>query len=59
VKESADAKTNLVLARVLHDGDDLLSILLGELSRPLGERDVGLLQHNVGVTPTNTLHIRI
>jgi hypothetical protein len=59
VKGYADAKTNLVLARVLHDGDDLLSVLLGELSRPLREGDVGLLQHNVGVTPTNTLDSRL
>ena len=33
----------------LHDGDKLLSILLGQLASPLGKRDVGLLQHNVSV----------
>ena len=48
----------LVLARILHDGDNLLRVLLGELSGPLGEGDVGLLKDNVGITPTNTLHIK-
>ena len=49
----------LVLARILHDGDNLLRVLLGELSGPLGEGDVGLLKDNVGITPTNTLQIRV
>jgi hypothetical protein len=46
---------HLVLARILHNGDDFLSILLGELTGPLGQRDVCLLQDNVGIPPTNTL----
>ena len=33
----------------LHDRDDLLNLLLAELSGPLVQRDVGLLQDNVGV----------
>ena len=33
----------------LHNSDELLSIFLSELTSPLGEGDIGLLQHNVGV----------
>ena len=37
----------------LHNGDELLSVFLSELTSPLGEGDVGLLQHNVGVPGNN------
>ena len=33
----------------LHNRDELLSVFLSELTSPLGEGDVGLLQHNVSV----------
>jgi len=45
---------DLVLAWVLHDGDDLFNILLAELSSPLRHGDVSLLQYNVSVPATNT-----
>ena len=37
----------------LHNRDELLSVFLSELTSPLGEGDVGLLQHNVGVPGNN------
>merc|ERR1719365_176768 len=46
---------DLVLARVLHDGDDLLGLLLRELTGALAEGNVGLLQDDVGITSTDTL----
>merc|ERR1719270_1265498 len=46
---------DLVLAGVLHNGDELFSIFLSELTSPLGEGDVGLLEHNVGVPAADTL----
>merc|ERR1719188_1799739 len=46
---------DLVLARVLHDGDDLLDLLLAELAGALRQVDVGLLQHDVGVAAPDAL----
>merc|ERR1719348_53530 len=46
---------DLVLARILHDGDNLLHFFLAQLSRSLGQRNVCLLENNVGIPPTNTL----
>jgi hypothetical protein len=46
---------DLVLPGVLHDGDDLLDLLLAELSRALAEVDVGLLEDDVCVTATDSL----
>ena len=37
---------DLVLPGVLHDGDDLVDLLLGQLSGTLGEVDVGLKDEN-------------
>jgi hypothetical protein len=39
----------------LHDGDELLGVILSQLASPLGHRDVGLLQDDVGVPPADTL----
>ena len=39
----------------LHDGDQLLDLLLVEFSGSPAEGDIGLLQAKVGVTTTNTL----
>ena len=38
----------------LHDGDDLLHLLFTQLTGPLGQRNVSLLQNDVGVSPSNT-----
>merc|ERR1719330_720664 len=46
---------DLVLAWILHDGDDLLHLLLAQLSGPLVQRDVCLLQDNVGVPAATAL----
>ena len=46
---------DLVLAGVLHDGDDLLDLLFGELAGALREVYVGLLEHDVGVAAANSL----
>jgi hypothetical protein len=40
---------DLVLPGVLHDGDDLVHLLLGQLSGALLQVDVRLLQNHVGV----------
>ena len=39
----------------LHDGDQLLDLLLVEFSGSPAEGDIGLLQAKIGVTTTNTL----
>ena len=39
----------------LHDGDELLNLFLVEFSSSPGQRDVSLLETQVGVTTTNTL----
>jgi len=49
---------DLVLPRVRHDRDYLLHLLLGELSSALGEVNVCLLEHNVGVPAPNPLDVR-
>jgi len=49
---------HLVLARVGHDGDQLLHLFVGELAGPLVEVDVGLLDDEVGVAPADSLHRR-
>merc|ERR1719147_332236 len=46
---------NLILARVLHDGNNLLNLFLRKLSGPLVQRNVGLLQNNVGIPTSDTL----
>lgn len=46
---------DLVLAGVAHDSHDLLNLLFSQLPSTLGLVNVCLLQHNVGVAPTNTL----
>ena len=46
---------DLVLARVLHDGDDLLDLLLAQLAGALRQVDVGLLEHDVGVAAPDAL----
>merc|ERR1719158_49440 len=46
---------DLVLTRILHDRDDLVSVLLGELTSPLVKRDVSLLENKVGVPTSDTL----
>jgi len=46
---------DLVLAGVLHDGDQLLNLLLVEFSGSPALGDIGLLQAKIGVTTTNTL----
>merc|ERR1719370_643981 len=45
-----------VLPGVLHDGDNLLYIFLRQLTGSLVQRNVCLLQHNVGIPSTNTLN---
>ena len=45
---------DLVLPGVLHDGDDLVHLLLAQLTGTLGQGDVGLLQDKVGVPAANT-----
>lgn len=46
---------DLVYSRVGHDGDDLLDLFLGALSSALVQINVGLLQHDVGISATDTL----
>lgn len=45
---------NLVLERVLDDGDDALKLFGGKVTGALGEIDIGLLADQVGVTATDT-----
>jgi len=47
---------NLVLARVVHDRNQLLNLLIGELSSALCYIHVSLLADNVSITTTNTLN---
>ena len=44
-----------LLRLYLHDGDELLNFLLVEFSSSSGQRNVSLLQTQVGVTTSNTL----
>merc|ERR1719300_1653146 len=46
---------NLVLTRVLHDSDNLFNIFLSQFTSPLGKRNVGLLENDVGISTSNTL----
>lgn len=46
---------DLVVTGVRDDGDDLLNLLVGALTGALERIDIGLLQHNMGITPANTL----
>ena len=39
----------------LHDRDQLLGVVLGQLAGPLGQGDVGLLQDDVGVPAPDPL----
>lgn len=45
---------NLVLGRVLNDGDDTLKLVNAELTSTLGHVDVGLLADEVGEPGANT-----
>lgn len=45
------------LQRVLDDGDDALKLLRGEVTGALGQIDIGLLAHQVGVAATDTLDL--
>ena len=47
---------DLVLARVLHNGDDFLNLLLAELACALRQVDVGLLEDDVGVSAADSLN---
>merc|ERR1719442_93966 len=46
---------NLVLTRVLHNGDDFLNLLFAQLTSALVKINVGLLEDKVGITTTTTL----
>jgi hypothetical protein len=46
---------DLVLARVLDNGDDLVNLLLGQLSGALGNIDISLLASKGGESTANTL----
>merc|ERR1719225_1171477 len=46
---------NLVLAWILHNGDDFLDLLLTELTSAFIKINVSLLEDKVGITTTNTL----
>jgi len=48
---------DLVLSRVLDDGDDSLEFFGGELTSTLVEIDIGLLANQVAVSTTNTLYL--
>jgi len=48
---------DLVLGRVLDDGDDSLEFFGGELTRTLVEIDICLLANQVAVSTTNTLYL--
>ena len=50
-----DVVGNLEGPWVGHDDHELVDLLLGELTGPLGRVDLGLLQGNVAETPSNTL----
>ena len=45
---------DLIVGRVLHDGDNSLQLFLGQLTGTLFQVDIGLLTNQVGVTTTNT-----
>ena len=47
---------DLVLSRVLEDGDNTLQLFRRKLTSSLGEINIGLLTGNVGETTTNTLN---
>merc|ERR1712141_876959 len=46
---------NLVLTRVLHNGDDFLNLLFAQLTSALVKINVSLLEDKVGITTTYTL----
>ena len=46
---------NLVLSRVLENGDNTFQFFRRKLTSSLGQIDIGLLTGNVGETTTNTL----
>merc|ERR1712008_571404 len=46
---------NLVLTRVLHNGDDSLNLLFAQLTSALVKINVSLLEDKVGITTTTTL----
>ena len=46
---------DLVLARVLHNSDDLFDLFFAQLTSPPVQINIGLLEDKVGVTTTNTL----
>jgi len=48
---------DLVGGGVLHDGDDTLKLLRGELTGTLAQVDIGLLADEVGVAATDTLDL--
>lgn len=48
---------DLVGSGVLHDGDDALKLLRGELTGTLAQVDIGLLADEVGVAATDTLDL--
>merc|ERR1719347_233982 len=47
---------DLVLTGILHDSDDLVSVLLGQFTSSLVKRDVSLLKDEVGVPTSDTLN---
>merc|ERR1719442_86241 len=46
---------NLVLTRVLHNGDDFLNLFFAELTSTFVKIDVSLLEDKVGITTTDSL----
>jgi len=52
-----EPRRDLVLRRVLEDGDNSLELIRVELSGALGKVDIGLLAHDVRVSPSDTLDL--